>query len=83
MLFQFEPQVDTSRLGWVMDGVAFPLDIAWFDEAGGLVGTASMAICPALPCPTYAPDAPYRFALEAPAGAFDDLAPTDRLVIDG
>jgi uncharacterized membrane protein (UPF0127 family) len=82
MLFRFDPEVDTQRIGWVMDGVAFPLDIAWFDDAGGLVGTESMAICPAEPCPTYTPGAPYRYALEAPVGAFDDLAPTDRLVIE-
>lgn len=82
MLFKFDPEVDTSSIGWVMDGVAFPLDIAWFDDAGVLIETASMAVCPEKPCPTYAPDAPYRFALEAPVGAFDDLAPTARLVID-
>lgn len=81
MLFRFDPEVDTRRIVWVMDGVAFPLDIAWFDDSGALVGTASMAVCPTKPCPTYAADGPYRSALEAPAGAFDDLAPTDRLVI--
>ena len=82
MLFRFDPDVDTQRIVWVMDGVAFPLDIAWFDDDGALVGTASMAVCPAEPCPTYAADGPYRSALEAPVGAFDDLAPTDRLVIE-
>jgi uncharacterized membrane protein (UPF0127 family) len=82
MLFAFDPEVDTSGIVWVMDGVAFPLDIAWFDDAGALVGTASMATCTAAPCPTYGPGAPYRFALEAPVGAFDDLRPADRLVIE-
>ena len=82
MLFRFDPGLDTQRIVWVMDGVAFPLDIAWFYEDGALVGTASMALCPAKPCTTYAADGPYRSALEAPVGAFDDLEPTDRLVID-
>jgi len=82
MLFQFEPGVDTQHITWVMDGVAFPLDIAWFDDDGALVGMTTMAICPAKPCPTYAADGPYRSALEAPVGAFDDLDPTARLVIE-
>jgi uncharacterized membrane protein (UPF0127 family) len=82
MLFRFDPEVDTRSIVWVMDGVAFPLDIAWFDDDGALVGTATMAVCPAKPCPTYAADGLYRSALEAPVGAFDDLVPTDRLVID-
>ena len=81
MLFRFDPDVDTGAIAWVMDGVAFPLDIAWFDDAGRLVGTASMALCPATPCPTYAPDAPYRFAIEAPVGAFADLGPEALLVV--
>ncbi len=81
MLFRFDPEVDTGAIVWVMDGVAFPLDIAWFDDAGRLVGTASMALCPATPCPTYAPDAPYRFAIEAPVGAFADIESDDLLVV--
>lgn len=83
MLFRFDAEADTRRIVWIMDGVAFPLDIAWFDETGALVGMASMAICPAAPCPTYAPERPYRYALEAPVGAFDDLEPSDRLEVPG
>ena len=79
MLFTFADGFDTRGIVWVMDGVAFPLDIAWFDHDGALVGTASMAVCPAAPCPTYAPDRPYRWAIEAPVGAFDRLRPDDRL----
>ena len=82
MLFKFDPETDTANLVWVMDGVAFPLDIAWFDDTGALVETTTMAVCPAEPCPTYRPNGPSRFALEAPVGAFDDLQPTDRLVVE-
>ena len=81
MLFAFDAGVDTRGIVWVMDGVAFPLDIAWFDAHGALLDTTTMPPCAEAPCPTYAPDAevPYRFVLEAPVGAFDDLAPDDRL----
>jgi uncharacterized membrane protein (UPF0127 family) len=81
MLFAFDPDVDTSGIVWVMDGVAFPLDIAWFDAEGRLLDTTTMPVCPTQPCPTYAPEAdrPYRYALEAPVGAFDPLEPDDRL----
>lgn len=81
MLFAFADGFDTRGIVWVMDGVAFPLDIAWFDQDGALVGTASMGLCRAAPCPTYAPDRPYRWALEAPVGAFDRLRPDDRLAV--
>ena len=79
MLFDFDQDVDPAAVAFVMDGVLFPLDIAWFSEAGDLVGVQTMAVCPAKPCPTYAPDARYRWAVEAPAGALSGLAPTDRL----
>jgi uncharacterized membrane protein (UPF0127 family) len=52
------------------------LSIAWFADAGPLVGTADMAPCldmPAGGCPLYAPDAPYRHALEVFEGGLDDL----------
>lgn len=79
MLFDFDQDIDPTAVVFVMDGVAFPLDIAWFTDSGELVGTASMAVCPAKPCPTYAAPAPYRWAVEAPPGAFADLRPSDRL----
>jgi len=81
MLFDFDQDVDPGSVVFVMDGVAFPLEIAWFSESGALVGTASMATCAKEPCPTYTADAPYRWAIEAPPGAFAALRPTDRLDI--
>ena len=79
MLFDFDQDIDPTAVVFVMDGVAFPLDIAWFTDSGELVGTASMAVCPAKPCPTYAAPGPYRWAVEAPPGAFAGVAPSDRL----
>lgn len=81
MLFDFDQDVDPGSVVFVMDGVRFPLDIAWFTDAGELVGTASMALCLEEPCPTYAAPGRYRWAIEAPPGAFLDLDPGDRLEI--
>jgi uncharacterized membrane protein (UPF0127 family) len=79
MLFDQGAEVDPGSVVFVMDGVTIPLDIAWFDAAGDLVGTASMAACPAAPCPRYVAPAPFRWALEAPPGAFDGLSADARL----
>lgn len=81
MLFDLGRDVDPGSIVFVMDGVRFPLDIAWFTDAGALVGVASMATCPEEPCPTYAAPGPYRWAVEAPPGAFDDLGDADRLEV--
>lgn len=83
MLFDFDQDIDPTAVVFVMDGVAFPLDIAWFTDSGVLVGTASMAICPAEPCPTYAAPGRYRWAIEAPPGAFDALPRNATLVLEG
>ena len=73
MLFDRGAEVDPGSVFFVMDGVAFPLDIAWFDGAGRLVGTATMPVCPAEPCPRHAAPGPFRWAIEAPVNAFADL----------
>ena len=65
-----------------MEGVPYPIDIAWFDATGALVSLASMAPCMAAPCPLYRAEGPYRWAIEAPPGAFADLGADDRLVVD-
>lgn len=79
MLFDFDQDIDPTAVVFVMDGVAIPLDIAWFTDSGDFVASASMAVCPAKPCPTYAAPRPYRWAIEAPPGAFADVGPVDRL----
>jgi uncharacterized membrane protein (UPF0127 family) len=81
MLFDLGSDRAPGTIHFVMDGVAFPLDIAWFAESGALVGTDSMAMCPAKPCPKYAPDAAFRWAVEAPVGTFDDLDQGARLEV--
>lgn len=83
MLFDFDADIDPTAVVFVMDGVAFPLDIAWFTDSGELVGTASMAVCPTKPCPTYTAPGRYRWAVEAPPGAFDAVPLDATLVISG
>lgn len=79
MLFDMGRDVDPSGVAFGMEDVGYPIDIAWFAADGTLIGTASMAPCDAPPCPLYRAAGPYRWAVEAPVGAFADLRPTDRL----
>ena len=81
MLFDMGQEVVPAGTAFTMEGVPFPIDIAWFDVDGGLVGIASMAPCDAVPCPLYRADGPYRWAVEAPIGGFAGLGPADRLVV--
>lgn len=79
MLFVFDADTDA---GFWMKDTLIPLDVAFFDEDGGLVDLLAMEPCRADPCPTYTPSGDYRFALEASQGrlaAIDDL----RLDLDG
>lgn len=82
MLFDMGGEVDPSAVAFGMEGVGYPIDIAWFDADGMVVSVTSMAACDAAPCPVYRAAGPYRWAVEAPVGAFGDLAPPDRLVVD-
>lgn len=79
MLFDHGGAIDPGSVAWVMDGVPIPLDIAWFDAEGRFVGRTTMQPCAAEPCPQHRPDVPYRWALEAPTGAFDGLSAASRL----
>jgi uncharacterized membrane protein (UPF0127 family) len=76
MLFVYEDDVEGAF--WMKD-TPLPLSIAYFDAAGGLVGTNDMAPCPdgGNQCPRYDAPGPYRRALEVPQGALDgvDLDP--------
>jgi len=82
MLFEPHQDADEGEVAFTMEGVPYPIDIAWFDATGALVSLASMAPCEAAPCPPYRAEGPYRWAIEAPPGAFADLGPDDRLVVD-
>jgi uncharacterized membrane protein (UPF0127 family) len=81
MLFDLGREVDPGGVAFGMEDVGFPIHIAWFDGAGALVSTAAMAPCHEAPCPLYHAAGPYRWAIEAPVGAFTDLGPEDRLVV--
>lgn len=81
MLFDMGREVDPGGVPFGMEDVGFPIDIAWFGDSGALVSTAAMAPCDAAPCPLYHAAGPYRWAVEAPVGAFQDLRPEDRLVV--
>ena len=81
MLFDMGREVDPGGVPFGMEDVGFPIHIAWFDGGGELVSTAAMAPCDAAPCQLYHAAGPYRWAVEAPVGAFTDLGPDDRLVV--
>jgi len=68
MLFVFE---DDTETGFWMKSTLIPLDIAFFAADGRFVDRLTMQPCIEDPCPTYLPGGPYRYAIEAPAGALE------------
>jgi uncharacterized membrane protein (UPF0127 family) len=60
---------ETAVAFWMKDTLV-PLQIAFVGGDGRVVGLFDMTPCHADPCPTYAPDRAYRYAVELPAGAF-------------
>jgi uncharacterized membrane protein (UPF0127 family) len=71
LLFAFPEPVEAP---FFMKGATIPLDIAFFAEDGRCLGVQSMPLCAADPSPTYRAPAPYRWALEAPAGGLAGVA---------
>jgi uncharacterized membrane protein (UPF0127 family) len=67
MVFLFP--TDTDGAFWMKD-TRVPLSIAFVAADGRVVAVREMTPCTADPCPTYAPGAPYRYAVELPAGSF-------------
>ena len=60
---------------WMRD-TPMPLDIAWFDDAGGFVSSATMTPCltgPDADCARYGAAAAYTAAIEVPAGGLAEL----------
>jgi len=80
MLFVFDR--DAVRSFWMKDTL-MPLDIAFFDDNGFLVGQTSMSTCLDGDCPRYSSEGLARYALEAPLGSFEGLPTDTRLVIIG
>lgn len=70
MLFVWD---EDAASAFVMRDTLLPLDIAFFAADGTLVDLLSMEPCVAEPCERYQPSGPYRYALEAPTGAFDAM----------
>lgn len=75
MVFRF----DTDQTGgfW-MRNTRLPLSIAFVQADGGIARMLDMEPCPdtAATCPTYAPGALYRDAVEVPRGQFARLGVT-------
>ncbi len=67
ILFLYSHEV---RASFHMQNVHAPLDIAFFDSAGRVVGVRLMKTYTEDSRPLYGPGGPFRFALEAPAGFF-------------
>jgi uncharacterized protein len=60
---------DVTEAFW-MKNTLVPLSIAFVAADGRVVSVAEMSPCKADPCPTYAPAASYRYAVELAAGSF-------------
>jgi uncharacterized membrane protein (UPF0127 family) len=69
MVFLFDEPTDARF--WMKDTL-MPLSIAFWDDAGTIVGIRDMDPCAADPCLTYASPAPYVGALEVNQGFFRD-----------
>ena len=72
--------------GFYNRNVPVPLTVAWFDAAGGFVGSAEMPPCPDQDgCPTYDPPAPWQTAIEVLSGGASRLgiATGARLTVGG
>lgn len=69
--------------GFWMKDTLIPLSIAFADGGGRIHTIREMAPCETQPCPTYAPNAPYRYALEVNQGLYAELGVTPgwRLVV--
>lgn len=75
MLFVWDEEI--SAAFW-MKNTLIPLDIAFFDAEGELIGRNTMTPCEADPCPTYPTNAPFQYAIETTVGGFGDV----ELVLD-
>lgn len=70
MLFVFDT-TQSPDAGFWMYRTRIPLDIAFMDSTGVVRATRTMAPCQSElieGCPSYAPNAPYRYALELNSG---------------
>jgi uncharacterized membrane protein (UPF0127 family) len=83
MVFVYQEDVQNP---FYMRNTPMPLSIAWIAADGTVVSTADMEPCEDREgCPTYAPDGPYRYAIEVPRGRLEDLGITasSRVTVGG
>ena len=77
MLFVWDAELDgASTIGTVftMRTVPIPLDIGFFDSTGVLFDVVNMFPCgDSDDCPLYGASGPFEFAVERPAGGWDDI----------
>ena len=75
MAFIYEQDVEND---FYMRNTPMPLSIAWVTADGDVVTTTDMEPCEDRDgCPTYAPDGPYRYAIEVPQGGLEALGITE------
>ena len=81
MIFVFDAD---STGGFWMKSTLIPLSIAFADSTGAVVGTADMDPCPSTTkdCPVTRPGSPYRYAVEVPSGALEQVGLTDGATLD-
>lgn len=73
MLFVYD-STQPPDAGFWMFRTRIPLDVAFLDSAGVVRAIRTMVPCETIlaqGCPTYAPGAPYRYALEVNSGYFE------------
>jgi uncharacterized membrane protein (UPF0127 family) len=73
MLFELADPFGPHGMG--MDGVLFPLDVAFFTPDGQLIDRFSMPICGEVNCPAHIPSRAWKFAIEAPEGTLAWIHP--------
>jgi hypothetical protein len=78
MAFVFDTPTET---GFYMKDVLVPLDIAFIGADGSVVDVLTMPLCPAEPCPVFHAGAPFRWALETPAGGLAEIEPGDAFAL--
>jgi uncharacterized membrane protein (UPF0127 family) len=79
MVFVYEQDVAN---GFYMRDTPTPLSIAWVAADGHVVTITDMEPCEDRDgCPTYSPDGPYRYAIEAFQGGLADLGITDAATV--
>jgi uncharacterized protein len=78
MVFEYDAPTEAT---FHMRDVPIPLDIAFVADDGTVIATRSMPPCATDACPRYAAPNPFRWALEARAGALASVHVGDRFAL--